>query len=50
MQSYFVLFVFQYEFDWNVTDPEAAEDGAFFEQTEAIKEESPERTEGEYKV
>lgn len=39
-----------YEFEWKVSDPEAPEDGLFFEQKETIKEDTPERTEGEYKV
>ena len=41
---------FQYDFDWNVKDAEAEENGLFFQQTESKKEDTPDRTEGEYKV
>ena len=47
--SYF-LHLFQYQFNWNVRDAEAEKNGLFFEQTEGKNEETPDRTEGEYKV
>ena len=40
----------QYQFNWNVRDAEAEKNGLFFEQTEGKNEETPDRTEGEYKV
>ena len=43
-------FQFQYQFNWNVRDAEAETNGLFFEQTEGKNEETPDRTEGEYKV
>merc|ERR1712109_139689 len=39
-----------YQFNWNVRDAEAEKNGLFFEQTEGKNEETPDRTEGEYKV
>ena len=45
-----ISLIFQYEFNWNVQDPEAEKDGLFFEQTESKSEDTPDRTEGEYKV
>jgi len=39
-----------YEFNWSVKDPEAEKNGAFFQQTESKKEDTPDRVEGEYKV
>ena len=44
------LLSFQYAFNYNVRDAEAEENGLFFDQTEAKNEETPDRTEGEYKV
>ena len=44
------MHLFQYQFNWNVRDAEAEKNGLFFEQTEGKNEETPDRTEGEYKV
>ena len=41
---------FQYEFNWTVKDREAKKNGAFFEHNESKKEDTPDRTEGEYRV
>ena len=43
-------FLLQYEFNYNVKDADTGENGIFFEKKEAINEETPNRTEGEYKV
>ena len=43
-------FLLQYEFNYNVKDADTGDNGIFFEKKEAINEETPNRTEGEYKV
>ena len=43
-------FWLQYEFNYNVKDADTGDNGIFFEKKEAINEETPNRTEGEYKV
>ena len=43
-------FWLQYEFNYGVKDADTGDNGIFFEKKEAINEETPNRTEGEYKV
>ena len=47
---YYLFLIFQYDFNWEVNEREAKTDGAFFTHTESKKEDTPTRTEGEYRT